>query len=51
MAHVQWCIGNTKLREAARLIGRKGENTIVTNKLNLYFGFTITFFVLSSRIQ
>jgi len=26
MAHVQWCIGNTTLREAARLKGGKGAN-------------------------
>jgi len=48
MAHVQWCIGNTTLREAARLKDGKGANTAVANKLTLYPGFTIRFFVLSS---
>ena len=48
MARVQWCIGNTTLREAARLKGGKGANAIVANKLTSYLGFTIRFFVLSS---
>ncbi len=44
MAHVQWCIGNTTLREAARLKDGKGVNTAAANKLTLYLGFTMCFF-------
>lgn len=33
MAHVQWCIGNTTLREAVRLKGGKGVNTVAAIRL------------------
>lgn len=35
MARVQWCIGNTTLREAARLKGGKGANTISTQAVTV----------------
>lgn len=36
MARVQWCIGNTTLREAARLKGGKGVKSILYKNLQYF---------------